>query len=558
MIRNFTSIRFCQIKQISGGLIIPNELIKVDNSGLMSRYLDLRLPGYFRLLICILLLCQLHEAVSQATAGTINLSTSTISSGICGASGNSNLDLSIISNGASGACNGVSNCSGTNYLWQTSTNGLTWSSASGTNNGATYNPPSVSTITYFRRLFTSPSTDIASNVVTIDPALSNSGSISWDGGISCTKRSTLTLNSSGVSSNPLQYSWQTTSISNPVSNICLTCSNIGTFDQVSGTGDASSTSLRWSFTPPPTGVYCKRLTFAIRTADLIKCYTTSSAAESSYTNSNAGTDGTMSVSTAQTVTLRNVISSEDGGGSWTRISGTNGTYTSNGENASFTVTQGTSHMNVFRYIINAGSACCADTSFASINVIRSLNLDNATFDVKLKSENEAELSLKDENIKLGGRFEIERNIQGENAFSTIDEVNVNPIGLSEFKYLDKLPNSAKIVNYRIKNVSLDGSITYTAIKQVTRKIKTLIDIYPSLVSQDIKLQVQNESEGGNSVQIRIYDMVGRSLKSENVPLHKGYNAINLNLQMLIQGNYFLRVVDQTDRINETFKFVKRD
>ncbi len=55
---------------------------------------------------------------------------------------------------------------GTAYRWEQSTNGVTWVNATGTITGNTYNPPAISTTTYYRRVRTNGgSCELASNVL---------------------------------------------------------------------------------------------------------------------------------------------------------------------------------------------------------------------------------------------------------------------------------------------------------------------------------------------------------------------------------------------------------
>ena len=80
---------------------------------------------------------------------------------------------------------------------------------------------------------------------------------------------------------------------------------------------------------------------------------------------NAGMDGTVSEcsNSGNTINLYSVISGEDSGGTWTRISGTGGVFSGN----SFTI-NGTATTSSFRYVVYSQSPCVNDTSIATINV----------------------------------------------------------------------------------------------------------------------------------------------------------------------------------------------
>ena len=110
------------------------------------------------------------------------------------------------------------------YLWQQSTNGTSWSTATGTNNQATYQPPTLTATRHYRRRATSTTCgNMFSNAVTITiaPAV-NAGTISSNQDISSgATPSTLTATAASGGVGEITYQWQhsTTSTTAGFSNI---------------------------------------------------------------------------------------------------------------------------------------------------------------------------------------------------------------------------------------------------------------------------------------------------------------------------------------------------
>lgn len=83
------------------------------------------------------------------------------------------------------------------------------------------------------------------------------------------------------------------------------------------------------------------------------------------TSNNAGADGSTTIcdSSSTPINLANLITGEQGGGTWTRVSGTGGTF--NGVTGMFTPAVGATTSN-FVYNVSGNQACPFDTSVATI------------------------------------------------------------------------------------------------------------------------------------------------------------------------------------------------
>lgn len=55
--------------------------------------------------------------------------------------------------------------------------------------------------------------------------------------------------------------------------------------------------------------------------------------------------------------------------------------------------------------------------------------------------------------------------------------------------------------------------------------------------------MQNES-----LQIRVFDMVGKTIREERVDVISGYNKFNLDLTLLNKGIYFVELTNSSERV----------
>jgi gliding motility-associated-like protein len=108
---------------------------------------------------------------------------------------------------------------------------------------------------------------------------------------------------------------------------------------------------------------------------------------------NAGTDGNISVcdNSSSTITLANLITGEQSGGAWTRLTGTGGTF--NAVTGTFVPAAGAT-TSTFQYLITGTVPCANDASVATVNITPQANAgtdgnisvcDNSTTSIDLFS-----------------------------------------------------------------------------------------------------------------------------------------------------------------------------
>jgi len=144
-------------------------------------------------------------------------------------------------------------------------------------------------------------------------------------------------------------------------------------------------------------------------------------------------------------------------------------------------------------------------------------------------------------------FEVERSIDGGSTFVALGTVLSRASGgLTDYSYLDREP-MAGTTYYRIKQVDLDGTWSYSKIVEVRRGEVKAITLYPNPATDLIHI------EGGQSSQaVVIYDATGRRVVQHTVV---GTDITTLNISALPNGVYLYTIVEGDSNVT-TGKLIK--
>lgn len=153
-------------------------------------------------------------------------------------------------------------------------------------------------------------------------------------------------------------------------------------------------------------------------------------------------------------------------------------------------------------------------------------------------------------------FEIEKNHEN-NGWTMIGKVAPNNFttGTREYTYID--PNTNPGINfYRIRQVDIDGSYTYSNIASIQRYTPGILaEVFPNPVGAQSKIVIYSSRK--TTVKIELFDGIGRKLHSKNCPIEQGTNEIALkDLSHLQRGHYVLYVADQNSHYLERIKLIK--
>lgn len=152
-------------------------------------------------------------------------------------------------------------------------------------------------------------------------------------------------------------------------------------------------------------------------------------------------------------------------------------------------------------------------------------------------------------------FSLERSIDGT-FFDAIKKVDAGGnttsqqrYGYNDFEILSLAPAAAY---YRLKIVDIDGRFKYSNVVKITLPAKFgSMTIYPNPVQNDLRATVYASTQSAGKW--IVVDNAGRTILSGTTLLKKGNNQLNIPVNQLASGTYFIKII--ASNIDLTSKFV---
>ena len=116
-----------------------------------------------------------------------------------------------------------------------------------------------------------------------------------------------------------------------------------------------------------------------------------------------------------------------------------------------------------------------------------------------------------------------------------------------YQFVDRsLPYAADTLSYRLKQVDLGGSSTVTEALAVARDKVAALQLRetspnPARRQVTVRFAVPSETAGEAPVRLRLYDVLGRQVRTVRPPASAGRHQTQLSVQGLASGVYFLRL-----------------
>jgi hypothetical protein len=146
-------------------------------------------------------------------------------------------------------------------------------------------------------------------------------------------------------------------------------------------------------------------------------------------------------------------------------------------------------------------------------------------------------------------YEVQRSADGAN-WKTVDKVDAsgNSAVARQYQYLDLEGGN---VQYRLRQVDIDGKATYTNIRSTSCEGKSFSStLYPVPARDKITLVVR--SDRAVTTNLQILDLNGRAVKQLRTNINNGNTNIIIDVNSLPQGEYMLMSTDPSVRINKKF------
>ncbi|MEI8087584.1 MAG: T9SS type A sorting domain-containing protein [Paludibacter sp.] len=154
-------------------------------------------------------------------------------------------------------------------------------------------------------------------------------------------------------------------------------------------------------------------------------------------------------------------------------------------------------------------------------------------------------------------YEIEKSMDGFN-FALLNVVAAKGNANTETSYqgIDRYPYPGYSY-YRLKMMDKDAGFTYSNIVKIETEKKSiaLTKMYPNPLHDIFNIEIFAERK--SDIQIRVYDLLGKSVLNKQVAVQAGLNEYPLNLTSLSAGNYIIEIKDMSGSIIGKSKLVKQ-
>ena len=156
--------------------------------------------------------------------------------------------------------------------------------------------------------------------------------------------------------------------------------------------------------------------------------------------------------------------------------------------------------------------------------------------------------------------EGEAQLQNEN-FRTIGQLpGVGTISSEQiYEFWDREPNKKGTRYYRLKQVDLDGSYTYTDNRVLDFGEEHFNQdqlVYPNPFYDELKLKYYSSQE--ETIRLILSDVQGKTVQEMKLPIEVGDNNINISITRKIPaGVYQLRLISASNKPQKSFTIVKQ-
>ncbi|MFT6148930.1 MAG: hypothetical protein ACJAUH_001616 [Saprospiraceae bacterium] len=146
-------------------------------------------------------------------------------------------------------------------------------------------------------------------------------------------------------------------------------------------------------------------------------------------------------------------------------------------------------------------------------------------------------------------FFIERSVDG----LTFTEIgNQQGAGTSleviQYSFIDVAP-IAGVNYYRIRQVDFDGTMEYSAVvKAEVAKSSFVVSINPTASSSQVQIILGETYK--QDLNVAVYDALGRTIM--NSAINAGNNLLPIDISNFTNGQYFVRLFNETETITKTF------
>ena len=196
-----------------------------------------------------------------------------------------------------------------------------------------------------------------------------------------------------------------------------------------------------------------------------------------------------------------------------------------------------------------GSAADSFSGLLLSNASAALPVEMAGFEAQASGDESVNLQWQTVSETGNAGFDVQR--RENEAWATVGFVKSRAEGgttteAQRYRFVDtEVPFGADSLTYRLRQVDTDGSASYTDPVTVARSTVTSVRLLgtspnPARERATVRLSIPEGTAGGE-VRLRLYDVLGRAVRTVAAPAEAGRHALQLDTSRLPSGMYFLRL-----------------
>lgn len=120
---------------------------------------------------------------------------------------------------------------------------------------------------------------------------------------------------------------------------------------------------------------------------------------------------------------------------------------------------------------------------------------------------------------------------------------------ASYSFKDERP--LQVSNYRLRQVDLDGKVTYSSVVSVKQEFKDRITIAPNPATNIVTVDISKLRVGNDKATVNLYDFTGRKILTQSTTT----GTLQLNLANLPKGTYMMNILCDNMTFNE--KLIKQ-
>lgn len=177
------------------------------------------------------------------------------------------------------------------------------------------------------------------------------------------------------------------------------------------------------------------------------------------------------------------------------------------------------------------------------------------FDANLQHNKKTLLTWQTASEQNNAWFEIEKSTDNYN-WNTISKLRGfgNSNSIKSYQYIDEVQNNSNIIYYRIKQIDINGSFSYSVTRIIKIENNLSIQVSPNPFNSDFKISV--ESDLNEKITIQITTLQGKVIVSKQISINAGFNELEINDLLNFDANMYILSIESNLNKN-TYKIIKQ-